>query len=158
AVAFCTLTYEILLTRIFSVTLYYHFAFVAVSIALFGMTAGAVCVHLLPKQFAAGQTSYRMAWSPFLFALTTVLTFFGYLSIPIRPDARGGQLWLFLVAYVVISIPFVFSGICVCLALTRFPAQLGRLYAADLIGAALGCPLLIVILGLTDGPTAVLVI
>ena len=41
-VALATLMYEVLLTRIFSVTLYYHFAFVAVSVALFGMTLGAV--------------------------------------------------------------------------------------------------------------------
>ena len=39
----------------------------------------------------------------------------------------------------IISIPFVFSGIVVCLALTRFPDRVNRLYAADLVGAALGC-------------------
>ena len=36
-VALATLSYEILLTRIFSVTMYYHFAFVAISVAMFGM-------------------------------------------------------------------------------------------------------------------------
>ena len=41
-VTLATLMYEILLTRIFSVTMWYHFAFVAVSIALFGMTSGAI--------------------------------------------------------------------------------------------------------------------
>jgi hypothetical protein len=40
-VSFSTLMYEVLLTRIFSVTMWYHFAFVAVSVALFGMTVGA---------------------------------------------------------------------------------------------------------------------
>ena len=43
-----TLMYEIVLTRIFSVTMWYHFAFVAISVALFGLTAGALLVHLLP--------------------------------------------------------------------------------------------------------------
>ena len=40
------LMHEILLTRIFSVTLWYHFAFVAISVAMFGMTVGAVKKHL----------------------------------------------------------------------------------------------------------------
>ena len=41
-----TLMYEILLPRIFSVTMFYHFAFMAVSLAMFGMTVGAVIVYL----------------------------------------------------------------------------------------------------------------
>src|SRR5580692_5719944 len=47
-VALVTLMYEILLTRIFSVTLYYHFAFMAVSLAMFGMTVGGIVVYLHP--------------------------------------------------------------------------------------------------------------
>jgi hypothetical protein len=43
--------YEVLLTRIFSVTMWYHFAFVAISVALFGMTVGALIVYLLPDRF-----------------------------------------------------------------------------------------------------------
>ena len=47
-VALATLMYEILLTRIFSVTMLYHFAFVALSVAMFGLTAGALIVYLGP--------------------------------------------------------------------------------------------------------------
>jgi hypothetical protein len=43
-VALATITHQILLTRIFSVTMWYHFAFVAISIAMFGLTAGALLV------------------------------------------------------------------------------------------------------------------
>ena len=43
--------YEILLTRIFSVTMLYHFAFVALSVAMFGLTAGALVVYLAPHLF-----------------------------------------------------------------------------------------------------------
>jgi SAM-dependent methyltransferase len=56
---------------------------------------------------------------------------------------------------VVISIPFVFSGVVVCLALTRFPRQVNRLYAADLVGAALGCGLLVALFVVLDGPSLV---
>ena len=51
-VAMATLMLEVLLTRIFSVTLWYHLAFVAVSIAMFGMSLGAVVVYLFPTWFA----------------------------------------------------------------------------------------------------------
>src|ERR1700712_4924932 len=74
-VALSTLTYEVLLTRIFSVTMYYHFAFVAVSMALFGMTLGAVIVYLFPKIFAPERARKGMAVSALLFGVTTVLTF-----------------------------------------------------------------------------------
>ena len=50
-VTLATLMYEILLTRIFSVTMGYHFAFMAVSIAMFGMTVGALIVYLFPQRF-----------------------------------------------------------------------------------------------------------
>ena len=53
-VAMATLMFEILLTRIFSVTMLYHFAFVALSLAMFGMTVGALVVYLAPRPAAAG--------------------------------------------------------------------------------------------------------
>ena len=46
-----TLALQILLTRIFNVTLMYHYAFVAVSITMFGMTVGAIAVYLRPQLF-----------------------------------------------------------------------------------------------------------
>ena len=48
-----TLMYEVLLPRVLSVTMFYHFAFMAVSLAMFGMTVGAVIVHLRPGRYTA---------------------------------------------------------------------------------------------------------
>src|SRR4051794_29452643 len=165
-VALSTLTYEVLLTRIFSVTMYYHFAFVAVSMALFGMTLGAVIVYVLPQVFRRDRARQQMAVSALLFGLTTIATFVIHLkqeNPALRPpDVAAGVTaepagpLAFTGTYALISIPFVFSGIAVCLALTRFPRQVSRLYAADLAGAAIGGVLFIAALRLTDGPTAVL--
>src|SRR5207237_1807563 len=55
-----------------------------------------------------------------------------------------------------LSIPFFFSGIVVSLALTRSPFPVGRVYGADLVGAAVGCLGVLVLLNNTDGPSAVL--
>jgi hypothetical protein len=54
------------------------------------------------------------------------------------------------------SIPFFFSGIVVSLALTRSPFPIGRVYGADLLGAALGCLGVLLLLNHTDGPSAIL--
>jgi hypothetical protein len=59
---------------------------------------------------------------------------------------------------VVISVPFVMSGVCVSLALTQFGRNVSGLYAADLTGAALGCLLVLALLRVTDAPTAVIFI
>jgi spermidine synthase len=159
-VALATLMYEVLLTRIFSVTLYYHFAFVAVSVALFGMTLGAVLVYLFPSLFTPNKARRAMAKSAMLFGITMILTFIFHLKsenkfIEKPQEASPFALWS---TYALITIPFIFSGIAVCIALTRFPRQVSRLYAADLAGAALGCILFVIVLRLTDGPTAVLLV
>ena len=158
-VALSTLMYEILLTRIFSVTMWYHFAFMAISIAMFGMTVGAILVYLFPKYFTQERAKYHLALSSFLFAMSIIFSFLTHLSIPIPNDILSIiGLYSIALTYAVISVPFVFSGICVCLALTKFPQQVSKLYAADLIGAAIGCLLLIYTLSITDGPTSVIVI
>jgi hypothetical protein len=163
-VTLATLMYEILLTRIFSVTMWYHFAFVAISVAMFGMTAGAILVYLLHEYFTQERAKHHLALSSLLFAVSIVVSFLTHLSIPfVIPKSIGdlyslGFLYSIALTYVVISVPFVFSGVCVSLALTKFPRQVSKLYAADLSGAAVGCILLICTLRITDGPTAVFVV
>ncbi|MBX7244691.1 MAG: hypothetical protein K1X53_04285 [Candidatus Sumerlaeaceae bacterium] len=157
-VALATLMYEILLTRIFSVTMWYHFAFMAISIALFGMTVGAVVVYLRPAFFSADRTPRLMALSAMGFSVTSVLSFLGHLAIPFHPDLKWSGVLPLALNYTVISLPFVLSGICVCLSLTRFPSQVGRLYAADLVGAALGCILLVLALRVADAPSVVFIV
>lgn len=156
--AISTLMYEILLTRIFSVTMWYHFAFMAISVVMFGMTLGAIIVYLLPKHFSPERAKEQLAVSALLFAITIVISFLIHLLIPfgIRSSPLG---WYSIpLTYIVIAVPFIFSGICFCIALTKFPRQVSRLYAVDLIGAALGCLLIIYTLKFTDGPTAVIVV
>jgi uncharacterized membrane protein YciS (DUF1049 family) len=157
-IALATLMYEILLTRIFSVTMWYHFAFVAISIAMFGMTVGALLVYLLPQIFRPERVKTHLAISSGAFAVSMVFSFLTQLSIPflVHPSVVAAYAIAFTIA--VISVPFVISGMCVSLVLTRFPARVGRLYAADLTGAALGCALLAGVLRLTDAPTAVIAV
>lgn len=157
-VALATLMYETLLTRIFSVTLNYHFAFVAISVAMFGMTVGALLVYQLPRFFLPERTRRHMALSAAGFGLGAIVGFLIHVRIPSLTGGETLTAGALVPTYIAASIPFVFGGICVCLALTRFPTQVGGLYAADLVGAALGCIAFIVALEFTDGPTAVILV
>jgi spermidine synthase len=157
-VALSTLMHEILLTRIFSVTMWYHFAFVAISVAMFGMTVGALVVYLSPRFRNPANVPAQLARLSVSFPLVTVTAFLTQLSIPfiVHPSIVG--IYLIVLTYVVVALPFIVSGMIVCLTLTTYAHRVSRLYAADLAGAAVGCVLLVAVLGVTDGPTAVLVI
>ena len=158
-VTLATLMYEILLTRIFSVTMWYHFAFVAISVAMFGMTVGSIIVYLCPRYFTQEQAVHHLGLSALCFSISVVICFLVYLNTPFmgsadRSTADTSLLTIALI-YLLIATPFVFSGICVCLALTKFPMNISRLYAADLAGAAVGCIAVILVFRITDGPTAI---
>jgi len=155
-VTLATLTYQLLLTRTFSVTMYYHFAFVAISVTMFGMAAGALLVFLRPQVFRSDRTHRHLAVAAAVFASTIVLSYLTHLAVPFVLDASVVPIYAIVFTYVALSIPFVASGVVVSLALTRFPAQVSALYAADLAGAALGCLIVGPILRFTDAPTAVL--
>lgn len=140
---------ELFLTRIFSVTMWYHFAFMAISLAMFGLAAGAVLIEVMKKREAHAS----LAYAGLLFALTSAICFAAQLYIPADPETK---LWWTILAFTLIAVPFFFGGIVVCVALTRFPAFTGKLYAADLAGSAAGCLLTIPILNTIHAPTAVI--
>ena len=157
-VTLATLMLEILLTRIFSVILWYHFAFVAVSVALFGMTVGAVIVHLTPRYFSGPALAGRLGGAAWLFGLTTAGALAAALTLQFRPPALRSELAPLAPLYLLVAVPFIFSGIVVSVALTRFPQRVNRLYAADLIGAAIGCTAVIFLLKFLDAPSAVIAV
>jgi SAM-dependent methyltransferase len=154
-VTLSTLTYQLLLTRTFSVTMYYHFAFVAISVTMFGMAVGALAVFLRPAVFVPERVTRHLALGSALFAVAIVVSYLTHLAIPFLIEPSLVSAFALALTYAALSVPFVLSGIVVSLALTRFPGQVSALYAADLTGAALGCLLVGPILRLSDAPSAV---
>jgi predicted membrane-bound spermidine synthase len=154
-VTLSTLMYEIALTRIFSVTMWYHFAFLAISVALFGLTAGALLVHLLPNRFPEARVRVHLWIFSLLFGISVAASIVIQLFIPVDPKLTLHGAVTIIGTCLVVSVPFVFSGIVVCLALTRFPERINRLYAADLVGAGIGCVLLVFLLSRLDAPSLV---
>ena len=135
---------ELALTRLFSATMYYHFAFMAISLALFGSGASGVFIYLIQAKIGEERTGQWMAIASMLFAITTVIALYTILSLPLLLNPRGWENYYRLVAiYAVTSLPFFFAGCSVTLAIMRLSRDISRLYLFDLAGAALGCLLLI---------------
>ena len=135
--ASATLSFQILITRFFSVMLYYHFAFAAISLAMLGLTRGAMEVYNKPERYAPEQVGPEFARHAAWFAISGVGAMVAFLCVPlVIPESYvAAALALTALAFV---IPFSESGVCITLLLTRLPYGGGWLYAADLTGAALG--------------------
>lgn len=136
-VSAATLMFELALTRLFSVTEWYHFAFLSVSVALLGYGSSGTLLAL-----ASANTRSRLAS---ISALALPLSILGaYLIINRIPFDSYQLAWsrrqiLYLVIYYLsLVVPFAASGFLVAHHLTLTPERSNSLYAANLIGSALG--------------------
>jgi SAM-dependent methyltransferase len=153
--AAATLSYQILITRFFSVMLYYHFAFAAISLAMLGLTRGAIEVYGKPARYAPERVGVEFARHAAWFAVTGVGAMIAFLCVPVVIPAEY-MLVALGIATVAFVRPFTESGVCITLLLTRLPYSGGWLYAADLAGAGLGCLGVILVLLVVDPVSATL--
>jgi hypothetical protein len=151
-----TLMLEIIQTRILSVVVWYHLAFFVISLAMFGLTAGAVWVYLRRARFTEKTLSYDLSYFSGLFALATAICLAVQMTLAPVITTAMTTVWIWTELAICLSIPFFFSGVVLSLALTRSPFPVGRVYGVDLLGAAIGCLGALLLLNFTDGPSAVL--
>lgn len=146
-VSLCVLMLQLTLTRLFSATMYYHFAFLAISLALFGSAASGVALYLWQDRLARARTGRALSAAAALFALATVAALLVILANPISP-VEAGRTTLARLAriYAAAALAFFCAGSVVTLAITRYAPAVSRLYLFDLAGAAAGCLLLIPVL------------
>jgi SAM-dependent methyltransferase len=162
-VSLSALTLEVVLTRIFSVTMWYHFAFLAVSLALMGSAVAGVVLYFLPAVARPENARRWIGLAALGLALAVPLAFLIYLRIPFQVTLnRTGLSWLqafwLALIYLDLMVPFFLSGFTLSLALSAWAEQAGRVYWADLSGAALGCLFSIVALERLGGAGAVLAV
>ena len=153
--ASATLSYQILITRFFSVMLYYHFAFAAISLAMLGLTRGAMEVYSKPARYVPERVGVEFARHASWFAITGVGAMIAFLCVPLVIPGQYVPLALAIATFAFVM-PFTESGVCITLLLTRLPYGGGWLYAADLSGAALGCLGVIFVLLVVDPVSATL--
>jgi hypothetical protein len=144
-----TLILELSLTRIFSVVFYYHFAFLAISIALFGLGAGGLFSYLVAGR--GGNIFYKLG----VLAVVNSVAVLASLAFILTRPGELGNLTLAGV-YFASALPFFFSGAVVSIAVAEAIQRVDRVYFFDLLGAAGGCLLLVPFLNYFGGPNTVI--
>jgi spermine/spermidine synthase len=147
---------ELALTRIFSVTMYYHFAFLAISIALFGVSASGVFAYVARRRLATRSTASLLCIESLVYAAATVIALFWLVRLRVGLSYSPQNLRLMLTIYALAALPFFTGGLVVTFAISRFASRINAVYAADLIGAAGGCLILIPLLNRLGAPGVVL--
>jgi hypothetical protein len=133
-------------------------AFFAISVAMLGVTIGAVWAYLHGERFESMPlpvtlTNFTLATAVAMPA--SIILQFCLITSPSLSLTTAIAWSLVLGA---MTVPYIFSGIVVSLALTRSPFPTGQVYGVDLLGAAVGCLGVILFLNLLDGPTAVILL
>jgi hypothetical protein len=144
-IGFSTLAFEVLLTRIFSIGQWNHLSFMVISIALFGFAASGTYLSIYNARHSQRPHSFSIhratALLVALYTATTILAFIAlnnspldYFRLPLEPI----QSVYLLLAFILLALPFFFSGLIAALAYTHRPEQTGLIYFATMCGSASG--------------------
>ncbi|RZL90481.1 MAG: SAM-dependent methyltransferase [Variovorax sp.] len=134
------LAYEILLMRLFSIVLWHHFAYMIISLALLGWGASGAALTL-------AQGSVQQRFAPLFsaaataFGLSAIGCFLLAQRVPFNPLELLWDPWqptYLLAVYLLLLLPFLCAGACVCMALSCFRGELSRIYSVDILGAGAG--------------------
>lgn len=152
-----SLAYEIILIRIFSISLWYHFAFMVISIAMLGIGASGTLLAVYPRL-------KNMRNMPFYFLMLSLGIPLSYLLInviPFEPERLSWdrvQIFYISLYYVFVSFPFFVFGLILSTAFSNLRENTGHIYFADLTGAGTGSVLAIFFLSLFGAEKIVFII
>src|SRR6266850_8524682 len=141
------LVLEVGLTRIYSASVWYHYAFVAISVALLGWGLGGFTVHLLKQRMRLSMDTAALVTA--LYAGSIPFCLWLLVRFPFEMD----RLPLYFLAPL---LPFFLAGMALSIVFDLNRASSGSLYFADLVGAALGAVLVTVLLFALGGEAALL--
>jgi hypothetical protein len=155
--SFAALLLELALTRLFSVVLFYHFAFLAISIALLGLGAGGVFAYLLKPRLASTDTRTLAARLCMTNAVVVVVVLEIVLHVPVALQVSWANFGRLTALYLAAAVPFFLTGLLFAVVFARETLRIPRLYGADLCGGALACLAVVPLLNWVGGPNVILV-
>ncbi len=147
---------ELLLTRLFSVTLLYHFAFMAVAVAMLGLGAGGLLVYLHRHRFPPQSLPNWLNTLSLGLAAVMLLVLAILLNLHVPARVGAGTAARLGLLFAAATAPFLFAGALSALLVWRFAHNVHRIYYYDLVGAALGSLAVLPGLQLVGAPNAVL--
>jgi spermidine synthase len=154
--SFAALLLELALTRLFSVILFYHFAFLAISIALLGLGAGGVCAYLLKIRLGNTDTRMLAARLCMLNSIVIAIVLEIVLHVPVALQISWGNFGRLTLLYLAAAVPFFLTGLLFAIVFARETRRIPRLYGADLCGGALACLAVVPLLNWLGGPNVIL--
>src|SRR5467141_1420759 len=128
--SFASLLLELALTRLFSVVLFYHFAFLAISIALLGLGAGGVFAYLRRRKLANVETRKLAARLCCANAVAIAGVLEIVLHVPVSLELSWTNLLKLTVLYLSAALPFFLTGLLFSVVFAREPKTITRLYGA----------------------------
>ena len=154
--SFSALLLELALTRLFSVVLFYHFAFLAISIALLGLGTGGVFAYLGKQRLRRIDTRFLLARLCAANALLIPAVLAVVLHDPVSLQLTTQNFLRLTVMYLYAAVPFFITGLQFSIVFSRESARIPRLYGADLVGGALACLAIVPLLNWLGGPNTIL--
>src|SRR5258708_24716723 len=157
----CGLMLQIIETRVLSVLANYTLAFVAIGVAMLGMTAGALLVfYRFETTYSAACLSAAMARVMSYFAWSVLGSFGVLLNLAVIPtfEPTLGFVASWTLTLLVLLPPYVLLGVAVSLALTRSSQRISLVYGVDLVGASSGCLVTLALLTAIDTYDTMLVV
>ena len=154
--SFAALLLELALTRLFSVVLFYHFAFLAISIALLGLGAGGVFAYLLKSRLTLLPTRNLAARLCMVNSVVVFLVLETVLHVPVTFEVSAINFLRLTVIYLAAAIPFFLTGILFSVVFARETKRIPLLYGADLGGGAVACMVVVPLLNWIGGPNTIL--
>jgi hypothetical protein len=154
--AMSLLILEIATTRLLSVAMAYHYAVLSISLAMLGLAVGGVIVYVSRQTLERLGALRVAAGAAVLFGVSTLVALLALLGLPVLPVASLAGLMNLTLLFLPQCIPYLFAGTAMAILLATFPQDVSRVYAADLVGAAVGCALTAIAIPLLTGPGSIL--
>ncbi len=148
-IAFTTIMLELALIRVFDVILDPSIGYMVVTIAMFSLGLGGIYTYIFRTERI--NTDHSLPVLTIAYGLSTVMVLFFLNNLPFSLDFKGGflvQLFAWVGMYIAIFIPFFIAGIILAILFSTSSEESHGLYFADLLGAGLGCVLLMLIIPL----------
>src|SRR6516225_9003545 len=161
-ICMCVLMLQIIETRVLSVIAYYPLAFFAIGMAMFGMTGGSLFVYFRENLFPRHKIFEKLVWISSAFAISVVVSALLAITTVLTGVSQKANLLIVTVQWghlaLMLATPYVFAGMAISLAFTRSPFPVPLVYGVDLLGAAAGCLVVLVVLSLIDSVSALLLV
>jgi len=155
-VSFASLLLELAMTRLFSVVLFYHFAFFAISVALLGLGSGGVFAHVRREWLSRFATANLGTALCILNSLAIPVVVWIVLHTPVSLQVTGANFGRLTVIYLATAVPFFFTGLLFSVLFARSTKSISVLYGADLAGGAVACLTVVPLLNTIGAPSLLL--